>query len=94
MLIGEPRLVDYSKLLFCGCSIDTVRQLYSGTLKAEEIEDTIEHKTFEVHYPAYGRFHVAKMGKLLGYRYKLQNNSDGIVILLGGAITQSRSAPV
>jgi len=91
VLIGEPGLVDYSKLLFCGCSIDTVRQLFSGTLKAdkiEEIETAIEHKTFEVHYPAYGRFHVAKMGKLSGYRYKLQNNDEGIVILLGSYYTE------
>lgn len=65
--------------------VDTVRQLYRGSLSAEVLGRL--QATLEAHrdrFQLQGEwFHLAKMGKASGYRYKLQNNDLGLVLLVG-----------
>jgi len=86
-------LKDLSCVLVCGSSVDTVRQLYHGRLKADPlaaIQQAVDDQTYEIRYPAFGAFRVAKLGKGAGagYRYKLQNNEEGLVILLAHFYSQ------
>lgn len=86
-------MIDLSSVKLVGVFVDTVRQLYNGVLDEGFIhhletllknDETVKVKAM---YPnavlPLGEFHVQKMGKSCGYRYKLQNNEIGLVILLG-----------
>ena len=71
-----------------GASVDTVRQLFTGMVKQsmvdclegfsaqkEQMVTLLSNDTL--------RWHYTRMGKQGGYRYKIQNNQLGIVILFG-----------
>lgn len=90
---------DLSDVQIVGVSVDTIRQLFYG-LPDEGLIHKLE-KHYENHEdliylgeegPGAIRWHLAKMGKVSGYRYKLQNNDEGIVILFG-AFHQKLDAP-
>lgn len=76
---------------FLASTVDTVRQLYTGTPVSaiiEKIEQCIADKDFfsYSHIDSFfvnHQWHVSKMSKVSGYRYKLQNNELGLVVLFG-----------
>lgn len=88
------KTVDVSKVKIVGVFVDTVRQLYNGVLDEgflhvlESAVSKAEHVKMKASHPSaklpLGEFHVQKMGKASGYRYKLQNNEIGLVVLVGG----------
>ncbi|MBS4052232.1 MAG: hypothetical protein KGZ69_13655 [Methylomonas sp.] len=79
---------DLSEVQIVGVSVDTIRQLFYG-IPDEGLIDKLEAhlKNHEdlIYLGAPGgiRWHFTKMGKVARYRYKLQNNDEGIVILFG-----------
>jgi len=95
IFISRAGMADHSKVLLCGSSVDTVRQLYYGTMDPDQldrIKATIEAQIFEIEHRPFGRWHVGKMSKISGFRYKLQNNDEGIVILFGSYYVQEDRA--
>jgi hypothetical protein len=87
-------MTDLTDVEIVGASVDTVRQLYYGTPKDfifETLQQLIqlEEQFFSLSIPSVSDrfhvefFHLAKMGKAARYRYKLQNNDLGVVILFG-----------
>lgn len=84
-LSSTGKSFDMSGVELLHFGIDTVRQLYKGTFTAEtlgQLQATLElpSDTFTLNGQ---RFHLSKMGKVSGYRYKLQNNELGLVLLVG-----------
>ncbi len=91
----EKGVVDLSSVEVVGAFVDTVRQLFYGLPKesfVERLEQSIsggEDFFFLSAPPVNGlsgqvvRFHLSRMGKVSRYRYKLQNNELGLVILFG-----------
>jgi hypothetical protein len=82
-------ITDLSPVEIIGASVDTVRQLFHGMLKqtiVQRFEDW-HQDYFHLQLPCNIRdatkFHFTRMGKVSRYRWKLQNNELGIVILLG-----------
>jgi len=85
-------VTDLEHVHIVGAFVDTVRQIYNGTLdegfihyleSSFESGELIHIKTpfsFDVLTTSW---HVQKMGKASGYRYKLQNSEAGFVILVG-----------
>lgn len=68
-------------------SVDTVRQLYNGKPSIHRIDfferlcnEGVQIVSDFFDFP----FHLSKMGKKSGYRFKLQSNELGIVILFAG----------
>lgn len=97
-LFVGAELHDLTKVQICLASVDTVRQLYTGTLCQERLaslQAALEAKEefydfvsdFDKKHPQ--RWHLAKCSKVSGYRYKLQDNARGVVILLGSYYAQS-----
>lgn len=89
--INEYGVTDLSSVNVVGASVDTVRQLFFGVPSAfmiEKLEAFAEQKQEFVGLTAndlinVDRWHFTRMGKVGGYRYKLQNNAVGLVILFG-----------
>lgn len=87
------KVINLAKVYIVGAFIDTIRQLYTGVLDEGFLYmlETLVNKddTVKVNqqYPfaklPLGEFAVSKMGKASGYRYKLQNNEIGLVLLVG-----------
>lgn len=66
--------------------VDTIRQLYHGTVKVDvikEIEQVYEQGAGAFGYFFGYQFKVSASGKRSGYRYRLQNNDLGVIILIG-----------
>lgn len=92
-LSAVGKMVSLAKVLIVGVFVDTVRQLYNGVLdegfvhRLEELSRRDESVKVTAQYEyaklPFGEFHVQKMGKSCGYRFKLQNNEIGLVILVG-----------
>ncbi|PPD46032.1 MAG: hypothetical protein CTY16_09510 [Methylobacter sp.] len=92
--MNHHAMMDLSNVEVVGASVDTVRQLYFGIPKPyliESFQQEIEQKEQFFHLAMPNEndrshtepFHLAKMGKVARYRYKLQNNELGVVILFG-----------
>jgi hypothetical protein len=82
-------LTDLSGVNIVGASVDTVRQLFYGTpnqtlldriQRWEANKDQIVTLTDN---PLSMKWHFSRMGKVSGYRYKFQNNEEGIIVLFG-----------
>lgn len=63
---------------------DTIRQLYKGVVRADflhSLDECLNNQDFFtlLDFP----FTVSRMSKMSGYRYKLQNNALGLVLLIG-----------
>ncbi|MDO9049069.1 MAG: hypothetical protein Q7U66_15230 [Methylobacter sp.] len=95
-------ITDLSGVNVVGASVDTVRQLFYGVPKAsfiEKLEEHVQNKDEFIRITANDlvnddRWHFSRMGKAGGYRYKLQNNAVGLVVLFGswyGKIDQEGS---
>jgi hypothetical protein len=84
VFIAKRICVDLSHILICLASVDTVRQLYFGRLKAdvlERLKEACENNTFFELSP--GWFcSVGRLGKNSGYRYRVQDNETGIILLV------------
>jgi hypothetical protein len=84
-------ITDLSGVNIVGASVDTVRQLFYGLPKAlflEKLEGFVQDKEEFVRLTSNDqinddRWHFTRMGKVGGYRYKLQNNAVGLVCLFG-----------
>lgn len=65
--------------------VDTIRQLYRGIIKKELFEYFEEKKTKhdEIIYLFDQQWSFGCMGKNSGFRYRIQNNDIGIIILVG-----------
>ncbi|BBL58147.1 hypothetical protein [Methylomonas koyamae] len=88
IFINDVGFYDLSNVSIVGRFVDTVRQLFYGLPRPEMIrrlETFSEAKTPLVTLNENGGdlWHFSKMGKVARYRYKLQNNDLGIVILFG-----------
>lgn len=82
---SSRQLFDLSHILFCGASVDTIRQLYRGVLRSEVLErlkDAAEGSGF-IEWAPGEQWAVGRMGMASGYRYKLQNNEVGMIALIG-----------
>jgi hypothetical protein len=78
-------LFDLSGVHLLAATVDTVRQLYHGTLKQKwmkRIDEAIESNAEFFSEGPEGPWHISRIGKGSGYRYKLQNNELGITILI------------
>jgi len=102
LFMNNGEMTDLSGVTIVGASVDTVRQLFHGVPKAsfiKKLEQHVEKKDEIIRITANicvndDRWHFSRMGKTGGYRYKLQNNAVGIVILFGswyGKIDQEGS---
>lgn len=91
LFVNNGDITDLSGVNVVGASVDTVRQLFHGVPKASflrKLEQHVEMKDEIIRLTANtcvndDRWHFSRMGKTGGYRYKLQNNAVGIVILFG-----------
>ena len=89
LFAGDFGFVDLTPVEIVGASVDTVRQLFYG-LPVPELIDRLEQYakagesifTFSNSNTAQ-KWHFTRMGKIARYRYKLQSNDEGIVILFG-----------
>lgn len=89
LFANNDGITDLTNVNIVGASVDTVRQLFYGLPKASLIEKLEEHAELkediiiltgndQINADAW---HFTRMGKVGGYRYKLQNNELGVVIL-------------
>jgi len=85
-------ITDLNNVNVVGAFVDTVRQIYNGVLDegflhyletAFQSDELIELKTPLGFADCHCSWHVQKMGKASGYRYKLQNSDVGLVLQLG-----------
>lgn len=83
MFVNSQGMTDLTGVTVLGASIDTVRQIFSGVPKLDMLERLngyLEEKENVV--SVYGvDWHFSRMSKKSGYRYKLQNNEVGLIIL-------------
>lgn len=88
MFFNESGFTDLSHVEIVGSSVDTIRQLFyglpdQGLIHKLELHSTNREDLIYLGSPGGIRWHFTKMGKVARYRYKLQNNEEGIVILFG-----------
>jgi hypothetical protein len=102
LFVNNGEIADLTSVNIVGASVDTVRQLFYGVPKSsfiKKLEQHVEVKDEIIRLTANDlinddRWHFSRMGKTGGYRYKMQNNAVGIVILFGswyGKIDQEGS---
>ncbi|MEO5334565.1 MAG: hypothetical protein H7839_21325 [Magnetococcus sp. YQC-5] len=76
---------DLSNIHVIGHSLDTVRQIYRGTLKEGlvDLARSVIDRNDEFFYFSDDSepWYLSKMGKSSGYQYKLQNNMEGFILL-------------
>ena len=97
IFVNEVGINDLTNVEIVGTSVDTIRQLYYGKPKLHLVENyeahigeylslilpiTLKHADYNAYQPCLA-FHLCRMGKVSRYRFKLQNNELGIVILFG-----------
>lgn len=75
----SARLTDLSGVRLLNCSVDTVRQLYRGTLRAAVL--SLFERSGMVEFAGYS-WHAGRVGRDSGYQFKLQNAHLGIVLLV------------
>lgn len=83
LMISEAGQVDTSSFKVLSSTVDTIRQLYLGSLKPEVLE------LLQVCYETHTNFSTSKgvefaVGGAMvgGYKYKLQNNDLGLIVLV------------
>jgi hypothetical protein len=80
---------DLSNVEVVGASVDTVRQLFQGVpnvamvQRLEAVANSGESLITMMDITGTKQWHFTRMGKIARYRYKLQCNDEGIVILFG-----------
>jgi len=79
MCPSSMRLTDLSGVRLLNCSVDTVRQLYRGTLRAAVL--SLFERSGMVEFAGYS-WHAGRVGRDSGYQFKLQNAHLGLVLLV------------
>ena len=87
IFVSSLGMEDLSHVKVIGESVDTIRQLVKGKVRLsllEQIEAILESNQDMMQAPSpFGlTWHVGYAGKHSGYQYKLQNNDEGIILLL------------
>ncbi len=102
LFFNDTGITDLSNVTVVGASVDTIRQLYYGVpsqIHIDSFNEKLDRKTDFCYLcqPAdengvigerYYQFHLSRMGKTARYRFKLQNNDLGIVVLFGSYFTK------
>jgi hypothetical protein len=89
LFLTENGFTDLSNVEIVGASVDTVRQLFHGVPKSVMVERLENHAqagesiVTMMDMTGTKQWHFTRMGKIARYRYKLQDNDEGIVILFG-----------
>ncbi len=86
LFFNDNGLTDLTNINIVGNFIDTVRQLYFGQPDLdciEHLETLCKTRSNITNEVLHGTWHVSHMGKVARYRFKIQNNHKGIVILYG-----------
>ncbi|MEF3074883.1 hypothetical protein V2P20_07585 [Methylobacter sp. Wu1] len=89
LFINNQGMTDLTDVDIVGASVDTVRQLFYGLplpAMVEKLERHAENKDEIITLtdnPLSMKWHFTRMGKVARYRYKLQNNDEGLVVLFG-----------
>ena len=83
LFMTHKGMVDLSKVNILHFGTDTIRQLYKGIPRKVLLKQLDYALDTDCLYTLLDHpFSVSKMGKMSGYRYKLQNNALGIIILV------------
>ncbi len=86
LFMHSSGLMDLSHVNIVGVSVDTIRQLFYGVPREKivlKLEDYLVNREETIFFHG-EEFHLRRLGKTIGgYRYKLQNNDLGVVILFG-----------
>ncbi len=89
LFAGDFGFVDLAPVEIVGASVDTIRQLFYG-LPIPELIERLEcyakaGESIFTFTDVIGaqKWHFTRMGKIARYRYKLQSNDEGVVILFG-----------
>lgn len=83
LFMTHKGMVDLSKVNILHFGTDTIRQLYKGIPRKALLKQLDYALDTDALFSLLGHsFSVSKMGKMSGYRYKLQNNALGIIILV------------
>jgi len=77
---GTFKETDLSGVRFLGCRVDTVRQLYRGSIPSQLLEQLAEVSGIAEFFGH--EWHVGRVGRDSGYQIKLQNADLGLIILL------------
>lgn len=91
LFFNDTGMTDLSHINIVGNFVDTVRQLYYGMPDSELLDHLEllckqrENITNEI---LKGTWHLTHMGKAARYRFKVQNNETGIVILFASYFTK------
>lgn len=95
IFFNDSGFVDLSDVEIVGVFVDTIRQLFYGLPDEgllHKLDTHVANKEQLIYLGESGpgalQWHLCKMGKECGYRYKLQNNVEGIVILFGSYYKQ------
>lgn len=85
IFLTSEQPVDLSKVRIVHSGVDTVRQLYKGTPDSALIAEISGYylKGFNSIMTFCGREWVVGSGGKSGYRYRLQNNEYGLILLIG-----------
>lgn len=88
VFISGAGFFDLGNVKLLASTVDTVRQLYSGMINSSglysQVKIAVEQEIFQLDGVLGGlSWHVGRLSKTSGYRYKLQNNEEGIIILVG-----------
>lgn len=85
IFLTSEQPVDLSKVRILHSGVDTVRQLYKGTPNEALIAEISGYylKGFNSIMTFCGREWVVGSGGKSGYRYRLQNNEYGLILLIG-----------
>ncbi|MCL7422879.1 MAG: hypothetical protein M8364_18470 [Methylobacter sp.] len=89
LFVNSHGVTDLTDVDIIGASVDTVRQLFYGVPLPEMVEKLERHaENHDEIITLTGRsqsmkWHFTRMGKVAKYRYKLQNNEEGLVVLFG-----------
>lgn len=88
IFVSKAGMFDLSNIQLLAFTVDTVRQLYYGSLKPSILVSLEKHSSEHSVHPFLGpeslnEWDCSKMPKISGYRYKLQNNYFGFILLIG-----------
>lgn len=81
-------LHDLGGVRILASTVDTVKQIYRGKLYTkliDRLDKKLEENVEIFDGGPIGPWHLSKIGKKSGYKYKLQNNELGIIILIKNA---------